>query len=123
MKSSKTTKIALTIVATLFAFASFAQNSKPDYEGDPKANERVIGTVITEFNKSSKYTYEMPTSAECYSTLLEKAKKEYPNKNIDLRNLMHSCRSLDCFEVGYDLVFDKDKKGNTIYPGRKTKAC
>jgi len=74
-------KIALTIVATLFAFASFAQQK--DYEGDPKANERIIGTVTG--------TTSCDDNSHCWATayiyLLEKAKKEYPNKVIDLRNL------------------------------------
>ena len=72
-------RIALTITAIFFAFGSFAQHPE-EYRNNPKENERVIGVV----------TISMPGADynSIYATLLEKAKKEYPNKVIDLRNLV-----------------------------------
>ena len=75
-------RIALTITVFLFAFTSFAQ----EYKKSPMENERVIGTVTVSLPKVRSY----PTDQEVYSLLLEKAKKEYPKKVIDIRNLEYS---------------------------------
>ena len=74
-------RMALTIIMALFVFNSFAQ----DYLDDPKANERVIGSVaiLNMYDNTSD-------ALLMYQTLLVKAKKEYPNKVIELRNLEYS---------------------------------
>lgn len=67
-----------------------------DYLGAPKAGEKVIGTVsvpkaalpfyaVNEYNQECWRSYS--TKARWYETLLEKAKQEYPNKIIDIRNM------------------------------------
>ena len=79
-------RIALTITAIFFAFTSFAQDQdkNTDYAKEPKANERIIGTVAN----SSIVSNTSGSTADnlVYVRLLEQAKKEYPNKVIDLRN-------------------------------------
>ena len=75
-------RIALTITATLFAVVSFAQ--EPDYKGNPKENERVIGNVAG----VSVCSDRGDCYAEAYVFLLAIAKKEHPNKVIDLRNVI-----------------------------------
>ena len=47
----------------MFTFASFAQEKK-DYEKDPKANERTIGTVTTSFTKQGGGGYNERTTAK-----------------------------------------------------------
>jgi hypothetical protein len=92
MSRGNFSRIILTIAAILFAFTSFAQE---DYEKDPKANERVPGIVTGKGTTTGKtihlatYSYNVyhPNIHGSYMLLLEKAKKEYPNKVIDLRNL------------------------------------
>ena len=70
-----------------------------DYLGNPKPNEKVIGTVseakavwmsypITQKRDNGNST-ENPyaTKLRWYETLLEKAKQEYPNKTVDIRGM------------------------------------
>jgi hypothetical protein len=67
-----------------------------DYLGNPKPTEKVIGTVsvakaalpscpVNENNQDNWRNYS--TKARWYETLLEKAKQQYPNKTIDIRNM------------------------------------
>jgi len=83
------TKTILTLIGLMFFSSAFAQE---DYTKAPKENERVIGTVTETIDKISHSYYSTPTLNynEVYSKLLEKAKKEYPNKIIDLRNVTYS---------------------------------
>ena len=80
--------------------------NKKEYEMDPKENERVIGTVTTTFETRGDYA----SSTEMYIKLLEKAKKEYPKKVIDIRNVNYY----------YDSKYYPgtiDSKGKTIESG------
>ena len=67
-----------------------------DYLGNPKPTEKLIGTVsvtkaaypscpVNDNNQSNWYNYS--TKLRWYETLLEKAKQQYPNKTIDIRNM------------------------------------
>ena len=67
-----------------------------DYLGNPKSNEKVLGTIsesrtafsdypITDQNSDHMRNYA--TILRWYETLLAKAKKEYPGKNVDIRNM------------------------------------
>lgn len=67
-----------------------------DYLGAPKANEKVLGTVSEASaaypsrpvnDNDPKYRYSYSTKLRWYETLLEKAKKEYPGKLVDIRNM------------------------------------
>jgi len=66
----------------LLVVSTFSANAQ-DYRSDPKENERVIGNATDTINIVLPSNY----SQLVYSSLLEKTKKEYPNKVIDLRNL------------------------------------
>jgi len=95
-------RISLTITAIFFAFVSFAQDqdNNTDYAKEPKANERVIGTVV---NPSINSAATGATADNLvYVRLMEQAKKEYPNKVIDLRN------------------FKRANLGNNIHSGSAT---
>jgi hypothetical protein len=100
-------RIALTITAILFVFASFAQQN-PDYKGNPKANERVIGTVVGRIPHGGYAENNRPDDLQrAYIFLLDKAQKEYPNKVIDLRNIQtvweRSTGDLSCLAKVVDL--------------------
>ena len=84
-------RTALTITAIFFVFTSFTQN-EPEYKGNPKVNERVIGNVMASYTTKTTNASYGPSVADnqLYLVLLEKAKKEYPNKVIDIRNLTYS---------------------------------
>ena len=69
-------KTNLILTGMMFFSLVFAQGYS--CSDDPQANERVIGIV--------SYEGVIEPSA-AYSILVEKAKKEYPNKIIDLRSL------------------------------------
>jgi len=86
-------KIFLIGLGLMFFSSAFAQ----DYKGDPKSNERVIGTITETIYKKSNDWYTTPRLGfdEIYSKLLEKAKKEFPTKVIDLRNVTYSQTSED----------------------------
>ena len=67
-----------------------------DYLGAPKANEKVIGTIsaeraaypsypVNDNNQDHRYNYS--TKLRWYETLLEKAKQQYPNKTVDIRDM------------------------------------
>jgi len=76
--------VVLTLIGLLFFSSTFAQ----DYKNSPKENERVIGTVIGTINSEGRASW--PNYDEVYIYLLEKAKKEFPNKVIDIRNVTKS---------------------------------
>ena len=78
---------SLTLIGMMFFSLAFAQDP-PDYKKDPQANEKVIGNVIGTFNVGSSNSSSSRDDNEGYMKLLEKAKKEYPNKVIDLRNFI-----------------------------------
>jgi len=91
-------KPILTLIGIMFFSLALAQ----DYTKDPKANERVIGNVTASFDQ------ERTISADkIYSILLEKAKKEYPQKNIDLRNVRYDYSTETMTNLG-----SKDANGN-----------
>jgi len=75
-------KIFLIGLGVMFFSSAFAQ----DYLKDPKENERVIGIITRKYTVNDNSMRD----TEAYSRLLEEAKKEYPNKLIDLRNLENS---------------------------------
>lgn len=99
-------RIILAIAAVSFVFPSFAQ----DFTEEPKTNERVIGTVTETLTKDDGCCGgSMSTNVnEVYTILLEKAKKEYPNKIIDLRNLNYSVSSTETTVSGW---YSTDSRG------------
>jgi len=86
------------IILTLIGIMCFSLTVAQDYRQAPQTNERVIGTVTASFTKNGKVGYGNQPGAytsenEVYSILLEKAKKDYPKKVIDLRNVLFSATS------------------------------
>ena len=79
-------KVLLTTAfAMMICMCAFAQ-SQPDYMKAPKPNEKVLGTIS--FTTEDYYYYnERPSDQNLYILLLDKAKKEYPGRVIDIRDL------------------------------------
>lgn len=78
-------KVLLTTVLSLMmCMGVFAQ----DYLGNPKPNEKLLGSIVI---SETTCWYD----AIWYAKLLDKAKQDYPNKVIDIRNLLGSRRG-DC---------------------------
>jgi len=84
-------KTALTLIGIVCFSLAFAQNEKKEYQKDPKANERVIGSItdVITLDEETNNIYDMNRD-RAYTTIFEKAKKEYPNKIVDIRNLDYS---------------------------------
>jgi len=85
-------KVLLTTVMSLMmCIGVFAQ----DYLNAPKANEKVLGTIsvnlvsesIMSTNSNEGWNNTHTNLLKWYTTLLEEAKKQYPGKMIDIRNL------------------------------------
>jgi hypothetical protein len=101
-------KTILTLIGIMFFSSVFAQ--KADYELPPKANERVIGNVIESVRD---YGGENSLNKLAYPILLEKAKKEFPNKLIDLRNVETAFKYMS---NGYNLYSGSAKVVEVISP-------
>ncbi|MBR0177345.1 MAG: hypothetical protein IJQ11_07950 [Bacteroidales bacterium] len=96
-------KVFLTAMMSLMlCIGVFAQ----DYLKPPKANERVLGTISI-----SRRTHclnpdnvDNGLKSEWHFELLEKAKKEYPGREIKIRELqvgpLHSTFRADCYYYG-----------------------
>lgn len=78
----KIIKLVLTVLFTGICSYGYSQNDKPDYMKAPKPNEKVIGTVNKSDWKSNSYS-----DLEVYQLLLNKAKQEFPNIVIDIRDI------------------------------------
>jgi len=79
-------KSILTLIGIMFVSLAFAQ----DWETakmSPKANEQVIGNVTE--NSLGPVDRLSWNEGVIYKYLFTKAKKEYPNKNIELRNFIY----------------------------------
>ena len=81
-------KVLLTTVMSLMMFMGvFAQ----DYLNAPKADEKIIGTIsenkVPAIHNNNQYQWVATTKQKWYETLLEKAKREYPGKVVDIRNM------------------------------------
>ena len=80
-------KTNLMLIGMMFFSLVFAQ--QPVWRGDPQANERVIGTVAETNTRHIQHKSDFPQLSldDAYRILLEKARKEFPNRTIDLRNV------------------------------------
>ena len=76
--------VRLFLVAILAGMCNFsiAQNDEPDYMKAPKSNEKVLGTISLETKEKESWSNQ-----EVYALFLEKAKTEYPNRVIDIREM------------------------------------
>ena len=79
-------KSSLILVGLMFFSLAFAQSDASF--GNPRENERVIGTVSNEFITRNTYSSEGG-----YARLWEKAIRQFPNRNIALRNYWTTSRS------------------------------
>ena len=87
---NKVTKFFMAALLAGMCSFGYAQ----DYLGAPKANEKVLGTVSVakaqhprDDVNANKFLWGKSTKLRWYETLLEKAKKEYPNKLVDIRDM------------------------------------
>ena len=88
MKSA--TKFIITILLAMMCSLSYSQTNGPDYKNPPKPKEKVLGTISIE----TKERYDQVWSdQEVYLLLLEKAKMEYPNRVIDIRDMKKETKS------------------------------
>ena len=103
MSRGKFRSCALTLIGLMFFSLAFAQ---PDFRKAPKDNERVIGTVTDAWGANTN-------EQEVYRILLEKAKKEFPNKVIDLRNVEY--KTTRTWDPGFKCP--RDSKGRKLRSG------
>ena len=77
------------MAALLAGMCSFGYaQTQPDYMKAPKSNEKIIGTVtITTNTKCDEWSNQ-----EVYMQLLEKAKTDYPNYVVDIRDLQNESK-------------------------------
>ena len=84
---NKVTKFFMAALLAGMCSFGYAQ----DYLGTPKANEKVLGTVsenkVPAIHNHNQYEWVATTKQKWYETLLEKAKREYPGKVVDIRNM------------------------------------
>lgn len=74
-----------TVMSLMMCMGIYAQ----DYMNAPKSSEKLIGTVSLEsYTNSSGGPFIWATKEKWYFLLLEKAKQEYPNKIVDIRNMV-----------------------------------
>ena len=86
-------KVAKFFMAALLAgMCSFgyAQTEEPDYKKAPKSNEKVLGTITLETKEKCDKHW---SDQEVYVLLLEKAKTEYPNRVVEIREMKKEERS------------------------------
>lgn len=94
------------MAALLAGMCSFGYaQTQPDYMGDPKTDEKVIGFVSAEkvFHEFNDYHAKTEsTLVRWYETLMKEAQKLYPNKAVDIRNmeLVKECSSYPGFFIG-----------------------
>ena len=78
-------KVLLTTVMSLMmCMGVYAQ----DYLNPPKANEKVLGMVSVERCNSGQYDGKWGTKNHWYQALLLEATTKYPNKIIDIRQMI-----------------------------------
>lgn len=83
----KVTKFFMAALLAGICSFGYAQ-TQPDYMKAPKSNEKIIGTVtITTREKSGKWSNQ-----EVYMELLNKAKTDYPNYVVDIRDLQNESK-------------------------------
>lgn len=76
-------KVLLTIVMSLMMCIGVYAQTQPDYMKTPKPNEKVIGSVS--YKSSTKC--DGWSNQEMYNNLLEKAKQDFPDKVVDIREM------------------------------------
>lgn len=85
-------KVFLTTVMSLMMCMGVFAQTQPDYMKAPKPKERVLGT-ITYNNKRRSGNGGPWSNQEVYALLLKKAKSEYPDKAIDIREMVNTTRT------------------------------
>ena len=89
-------KVLLTSAfAVMMCMCAFAQ-SQPDYMKAPKTNERILGIISIETGTRLNAW----TDQEVYGLMLNKAKSNYPNRVVDIREMnkeITSIRDVYCY--------------------------
>ena len=103
------------MVALLAGMCSFGYaQTQPDYMKAPKPNEKVLG--IVSLRTGTKGCNQSWSDQEVYLQLLEKAKTEYPNKSLDIRNMEkgQSCSVYDRYDR-YDRYYECNATGKVVW--------
>lgn len=100
-------KVLLTAVMFLMMCMGVYAQTQPDYKKAPKSNEKVIGTV-TESNYKWNQSY---SDLEVYQRLLDKAKKDFPNFVIDIRDFQVN---YNCSRGDYDIKYSFTATGKVV---------
>jgi hypothetical protein len=79
----KVTKFFMAALLTGMCSLGYAQ-SQPDYMKAPKPNEKILGIISIETNKRQSNAW---TDQEVYALMLEKAKSDYPNRVVNIREM------------------------------------
>ena len=83
-----------------------------DYLGNPKSNEKVIGTIsVQRYTDSQGSTNDWATKLQWYQNLLQEAKQQYPNKNIDIRQMEVG----QCYGSGWPEGFHQPAVGKVVW--------
>lgn len=92
----KLTKFFMIALLAGMCSLGYAQ-TQPDYLGDPKLNETVLGKInITLTSFRGKWAI-----STIYEYTLANAKDEYPNKNLDIRNMSYKEKLITKSRVAY----------------------
>lgn len=82
----KTTKKIL-LAALMIVLSIPAVYAQKDYFNSPKADEKVLGVVKVEYMVSGSNKIYNGSPYWWYKELLEKAKRTFPNKSVDIRSM------------------------------------
>lgn len=100
----------------------YGQTAEPDYKKAPKPNEKVLGIITLETGEKKGIWSDQ----EAYMVLLEKAKKDYPNRLVDIREMQKEDKttreeSIDGMSVCMTVYYCKCKLvGKVVYPDPAT---
>ena len=98
------------MAALLAGMCSFGYSqTEPDYKKAPKPNEKVLGTIslVTKERKDQSWRDQ-----EVYILLLEKAKTEYPNRVVEIREMQ---KEENYREVERKVFSNYSIAGNAVY--------
>ena len=78
-------KVLLTTVMSLMMCMGVFAQTQPDYMKAPKSNEKILGTISLKTREKcgSRWTEE-----EAFIQLLKKARTEYPNRVVEIREMI-----------------------------------
>ena len=100
------------VAALLTGMCSFGYAQ--DYKKTPKPNEKVIGTISNSYGSGD----HRMTESEIYAMILEAAKKEFPNYEVDIREMKY-----EQADEGYSINWPEIGKHEWIVQWKGTYTC